>query len=349
MQTHEYFPGGNTPQGFYSYYDYILPQEEAKKIIVLKGGPGTGKSSLMKKVAALLNENGYETDLLHCSSDPDSLDAIVSRELGFCMLDGTAPHRVDPIHPGCTDTILHLGDYWDASGIQKHKDNIMLLTKSISESFSDAYDYLKAAGSVQNYIRKAEKKRTDEERLTARLNDLIADLKLSRSDFKRGKIKKAFLSALTPKGSIGYIDSFAAGAARTIVLDADADTSALFANRLATCIEHSGKDAYFFYCPMQPETKIEHIYLPEEHLLITTANSFHKCNTSAEHIDLNIYTAPTSALRADTDILNILLSRAIACIRAAKAMHDELEQFYIPYMHFDAMADLPNKIVSEIL
>lgn len=349
MQTHEYFPGGNTPLGFYSYYDYILPQTEARKIIVLKGGPGTGKSGLMKKVAALLIENGYETDLLHCSSDPDSLDAIVSRKLGFCMLDGTAPHRIDPIHPGCVDTILHLGDYWDASGIQKHRADIMRLTKSISESFSNAYDYLKAAGSVQNYIQKIARKHTDEEKLNSGFNDLVAALKFNKGDFGHGNIKKAFLSALTPKGNIGYIDTFAATAARTIVLDAEYGVGSLFTARLAKCIEESGKAAYLFYCPMQPETKIEHIYLPEERLFITTANAFHKCNAAAEHIDLSAYITSTPSLRADTDIMNILLSRAIACIRTAKAMHDELEQCYIPYMDFDAMADLPNQIVSEIL
>ena len=26
------YPGGNTPRGFYSYYNYILPQRKAEKI-----------------------------------------------------------------------------------------------------------------------------------------------------------------------------------------------------------------------------------------------------------------------------------------------------------------------------
>ena len=43
VQRH-YFPGNNTPLGFYSYYRYILSQKEASRIICLKGGPGTGKS-----------------------------------------------------------------------------------------------------------------------------------------------------------------------------------------------------------------------------------------------------------------------------------------------------------------
>ncbi len=30
------FPGGNTPKGFFSYYDYILSQEDATRIICIK-------------------------------------------------------------------------------------------------------------------------------------------------------------------------------------------------------------------------------------------------------------------------------------------------------------------------
>ena len=36
------FPGGNTSEGFFSYYHFILEQQEAENIICIKGGPGTG-------------------------------------------------------------------------------------------------------------------------------------------------------------------------------------------------------------------------------------------------------------------------------------------------------------------
>ena len=48
-----YFPGNNTPEGFFSYYGYILGQREAEKIICIKGGPGTGKSTFLTKVGAV--------------------------------------------------------------------------------------------------------------------------------------------------------------------------------------------------------------------------------------------------------------------------------------------------------
>jgi ABC-type lipoprotein export system ATPase subunit len=47
------FPGGNTCLGFYSFYNYIIG-EEARRIFVLKGGPGTGKSTFMNILLLLL-------------------------------------------------------------------------------------------------------------------------------------------------------------------------------------------------------------------------------------------------------------------------------------------------------
>ena len=74
------FPGANTSNGFYSYFDYIIPKD-VNRIFCLKGGPGVGKSSLMKKVAKEFVERGYDVEVFPCSSDPASLDAVVIKKL----------------------------------------------------------------------------------------------------------------------------------------------------------------------------------------------------------------------------------------------------------------------------
>lgn len=88
------FPGGNTSKGFYSFYRYILKQNEARRIFCIKGGPGTGKSSLMKKIGSYFYDKGYDIEYHHCSSDNNSLDGVVIKPLNVALLDGTAPHVV---------------------------------------------------------------------------------------------------------------------------------------------------------------------------------------------------------------------------------------------------------------
>ncbi len=101
------FPGNNTSRGFFSYYDYILLQEKAKKIYIIKGGPGVGKSTFIRQSAEDLADEGYDVEFMHCSSDPESLDGMVVPALSVAMIDGTAPHVVDPKNPGAVDETIH--------------------------------------------------------------------------------------------------------------------------------------------------------------------------------------------------------------------------------------------------
>lgn len=86
------FPGGNTSYGFYSFYQYVISQDTARRKFCIKGGPGTGKSTLMKKVGEFFNSKGYDIEYHHCSSDNNSLDGVVIKGLNVAIVDGTSPH-----------------------------------------------------------------------------------------------------------------------------------------------------------------------------------------------------------------------------------------------------------------
>ena len=58
-------------------YDHLLPPEQARAIYILKGGPGCGKSTLMRRVGAWAEEAGLKTEYILCSGDPDSLDGLI--------------------------------------------------------------------------------------------------------------------------------------------------------------------------------------------------------------------------------------------------------------------------------
>ena len=77
--------------------DYIsnLTEGIAKRYLI-KGRPGTGKSTFLKKIVALGVNLGFEVEVYHCAFDPDSLDLVIIRELGICIFDSTAPHEYCP-------------------------------------------------------------------------------------------------------------------------------------------------------------------------------------------------------------------------------------------------------------
>ncbi len=109
--------GGNTPSGFFTPLGEFVNSKEYHTFI-LKGGPGTGKSTLMKKIAGKF-ESSEKVSVFYCSSDPDSLDAVVLHTSGVVIVDGTAPHVFDPLYPGLFQTIINLGRSWNEESLQE--------------------------------------------------------------------------------------------------------------------------------------------------------------------------------------------------------------------------------------
>ena len=50
------------------------------RVVLLKGGAGTGKSTLMKRVLEHWRQQGREAFAFHCGSDPASLDAVCTAD-----------------------------------------------------------------------------------------------------------------------------------------------------------------------------------------------------------------------------------------------------------------------------
>ena len=95
-----YFLGANSRYGFYSLYDRFINPAAGDFLWVIKGGPGCGKSSFMRKIGAAAEEAGLPVEYIHCSGDPDSLDGVVLPELRCAVADGTSPHAAAPLgHP----------------------------------------------------------------------------------------------------------------------------------------------------------------------------------------------------------------------------------------------------------
>ena len=97
----QYFLGANSAQGFVSLYDELIDESQASAFYVLKGGPGCGKSTLMKKIGEKMEGAGYAVEYILCSGDPDSLDGIVIPEKGVAIVDGTSPHGKETEAQNC--------------------------------------------------------------------------------------------------------------------------------------------------------------------------------------------------------------------------------------------------------
>lgn len=349
------FPGNNTSEGFFSYYHYIMPQREAEHIFCLKGGPGVGKSTFMTKIGDRLQQEGVDVEYLHCSSDPESLDGIVIPGLSVALIDGTAPHIIDPQNPGAVDEIINLGEYWDLKGIKQHKQQIIDINAEVGRYFRRAYRYLKAAKCLMDDCLSL---CGGGEHMAGALAQaaLITDKEMkSVVGTGTGKTRKMFASAITPSGVVHYLDTLFDESYKLylIISGWGAGVSDML-GKIAADAQLRGLNTEIYYCPMDPAHRIEHLIIPALKLAFVSENRYVDIEAKPDAIvDLTQYADETDADREDLKFgegeFDTLLREAVFTLRRAKETHDEMERFYVPNMDFDGVKSKREEITERIL
>ena len=120
-----FFLGANSKNGFASLYDGFTDPAGGDFLWVIKGGPGCGKSTFMKRIGAAAEAAGLAAEYILCSGDPDSLDGVYFPEKRIGYADGTAPHVIEAVYPGAA--ALYLDQFVDQGLLSKDRigrDNI---------------------------------------------------------------------------------------------------------------------------------------------------------------------------------------------------------------------------------
>lgn len=165
-QTH-FFLGANSAEGFYGLYDQLL-DARLYDLIILKGTPGCGKSTFMRRAAAALEERGLETVYIHCSGDPDSLDGVIFPAIGTAIVDGTAPHVLEPRYALAHERYVDLSQCCDSAAAKEVANGLTALADAYRASYREAYHVLRALGGVDAERRALVRAHFDEEKLLRR-------------------------------------------------------------------------------------------------------------------------------------------------------------------------------------
>ena len=145
-----FFLGANSPQGFVSRFDQLDYGDPQWHTFIIKGGPGCGKSSFLKRLSSIFAERSPRMEEILCSSDPDSLDALILPEWKVSIADGTAPHILEPRYPAVSESILSFGDFLDPIKLKPHSETIRQINRLISKNYTQAVNCLAAARSFLN-------------------------------------------------------------------------------------------------------------------------------------------------------------------------------------------------------
>ena len=354
------YPGGNTCYGFYSFYDYLVSPEVERKII-LKGGPGVGKSSFMKKTAEEFFSRGYDIEYHWCSSDNESLDGIVIGKQQVCILDGTAPHVVEPHYPGAVDEIINLGNYWQQNSLRQNRPAIIELTAKISRCFERAYMRLResriAFTEWESYYQEARDDKAVNRNIVALAGDFLSGLAGGRQ-----KSRHMFPGAITPGGLVSKIDSLIEVNYSLFAVQGSPGSEV---KKLFSYVEQTLKltkvEAEIYHNPFDPDY-IDIIILPQTKSVLIDISGhlfdYAALLSGIKHLRFLDFDQLANKSVIETNEKNIASARerfasgiegAVNFIRQAKAYHDQLESYYIPAMNFDAIETMRQDLSKQLL
>ena len=118
-----YFAEGMTTRGYISLLPNMMPSWQ--RAYVLLGGPGTGKSTLIKVIGLELLDRGYDIDFLRSAREPDSMAGFVMPRLGLVMLDAM---EVSPLRwraPGVVEKFIDFRIFCDEHILVKQRAQIL--------------------------------------------------------------------------------------------------------------------------------------------------------------------------------------------------------------------------------
>ena len=338
----QWFLGANTADGFISRFQTLQEDPRIKKLIILKGGPGCGKSTFMKKLRKTAVSLGADTESYPCSSDPSSLDGLLILPMGLAIVDGTAPHVLEPRLCGCDAVYLNLGCFYDTQKIPDERQALEALRIKNQALYPAAYAHLRAARELK-LCAKASVKEMDQKGLYALTRGLMQELLLSSSGHSR--VQEVFLHTFTPAGEINLLDTVHSVCSTIVAIEDPLGAGSMLFERLKNHYLHAGYDCITLLSPLFPGT-IEGLLVPE----VNTA--FITCEKGQDDASVTVnlsrcYHFSDSAISL-LEAANDHCTQAISLLKEAKQLHDEIEAIYRPYVSFEGLDLLTQEYQKQI-
>lgn len=351
-QTVHFFLGANSGFGFQNLFQHFCEETGFYDLLVLKGGPGAGKSTMMKKIGAAMEAKGERVEYLHCSGDPDSLDGVHIPRIRTAVVDGTSPHVIEPKYPAAVERYVDLGRFYDISAAKKARDEIVRCSDACSAAYRNAYRVLAAARSVEDSVSALLEQGFDFRKLARRTEGIIA--REIKGKGGRGGNQYRFLESITYKGIIIRFDTVETLCPRVYHLHDGAGFAAPMLARIRDAAQQKG-----FACILCPDAdhmdRLRHLLIPELGIAFVSVNDPTVSGTNPyRRIHLDEMVSPVyekqwrGKVRFLRKMADTLREEGVEALKEAKTVHDDLEGFYRPHVDFDGLDAMTEKEIERI-
>lgn len=313
----------------------------------------------MKTIGSEWAERGYDIELIHCSSDKDSIDAVIIPALGIGIVDGTAPHVIEPKAPGAVEEYVNLGEAWDSAALISQREIIGEINQRVADCYKAAYRGFAEALKIHDKWEKIYFAHMDFHKANQLTAGILEQLFGEMSIPKSAIVKHRFLGAATPAGAVDFVPNLTEGLPRRFFIKGRAGTGkSTMLKKIAAEAEKRGLDTEIYHCGFDPhsldmvivrelgfaifDSTSPHEYFPEREgdVIIDTYET-----VVAEGTDER-YAGPLAEVSTQ---YKIKMKEAIAALAEAKVHRDQLEKIYVTAMDFRVVDELADRVRSELL
>jgi len=351
-----YYGGGNTGKGFVHFFESNF--QDLDRLFILKGGPGTGKSTLVRAIGEKFQNKGYDVEWIHCSADVGSLDGVIIPQLKVGIVDGTKPHVIEPAIPGAVDEYVNLGVAWNRNKLVKHREEIKEIQSKISEAYKKAYQSFGEALRKHDDLEKIYIPHINFSKAEKVANRLL--IELFPGSAKKGKAigKHRFLGATTPDGTRDFLPNLTETVTRRIFIKGRAGSGkSTLLRKVAKRALELGYDTEIYHCGFDPDS-LDMVVVRELGFAIFDSTAPHEYfpeRGGDEILDLYAETMdPDTDEKYADEILQATLEykgkvkEGLQYLAETKGLRMQLEAIYKEAMDFSKVDDIKNDLIREL-
>ena len=323
-----FFAGANTGKGFVGAYRDFVCEEKLNHLWILKGGSGTGKSTLMRKIQADVCSGGHSCVRYLCSSDPDSLDAVVIDEK-YIILDGTSPHVWEMEYPGAVSELIYLGKHWCPEKLEAERDTILRLIRRKKDAYCAGYACLNAVSVLEREQYRTSMGLLDREKLNVWMDRILRKVP---GQARTGETEQTRTWAVTAKGLCRTDGLYRMAKVHWTVADS-LQTAVCLMELLAMRCRELRIPVTMALHPVND--RITEVYIPSLDLHIAMGNSSSdKTICMSRFLQKEQLAEKKGPIRMTVRCMVSLLEDACASFGEAGRAHSELESVYGNAMDF---------------
>lgn len=343
------FTTGYTAQGLHSYLPAIL--NHLNRLILLNGGPGTGKSTFMKQVGLTLADRGHQVQFWLSPLDPAYIDGVYLPHLKTAIINGDRADTGRSNSAGMAVHNIDLAEFMDQITIENSRDDIQKLTDQIEAILEFVKGSLEKALQTRDYLNSRYIRGLDYNKLLACTSSLAEEI--------LGKKKKEihyFASAITSEGIVDFYEEASRDCDRCYVLNGpQGNCKSWLMIRIAEEALGCGYFVKYYHSGLDPAS-LEMIVIDSLKVMIVDGSvinffdkpgqqeidlyqCFEKYDTGVDELELS---------QAEKKFSNLLIEAVEGLIRVRKT-EQKLSSMFTKAMAFERIDDRREELIKEIL